>query len=121
MNSVYPKIRYSYLARWAWSGGNHETKSIEDHNEEATTWFLEAINKSNLLKREILQTRSGPHKLSGEKRWRKNILCVPDHASTLTTFIDSGHRADTLIRAALNSKLKIAVCWFQQKSDREQV
>ena len=34
---------------------HYETKSIEDHNKDAT-WFLDAINKSELLKREILQT-----------------------------------------------------------------
>ena len=32
----------------------HETKNIEDREKEAT-WFLGAINKSELLKREILQ------------------------------------------------------------------
>ena len=34
---------------------HYETKSIEDHKKEAT-WFLDAIGKSVLLKREILQT-----------------------------------------------------------------
>ena len=34
---------------------HYETKSIEDRKKEAT-WFLEAIGKSELLKREILQT-----------------------------------------------------------------
>jgi hypothetical protein len=34
---------------------HYDTKSIEDHKKEAT-WFLEAIGKSELLKREILQT-----------------------------------------------------------------
>jgi hypothetical protein len=34
---------------------HYESKSIEDHKKDAT-WFLDAINKSNLLKREILQT-----------------------------------------------------------------
>lgn len=32
----------------------HEKKKIEDREKEAT-WFLDAINKSELLKREILQ------------------------------------------------------------------
>ena len=32
----------------------HEIKNIEDREKEAT-WFLGAINKSDLLKREILQ------------------------------------------------------------------
>jgi hypothetical protein len=32
----------------------HEIKNIEDREKEAT-WFLGAINKSELLKREILQ------------------------------------------------------------------
>jgi hypothetical protein len=34
---------------------HYETKSTEDHKQQAT-WFLDAINKSELLKREILQT-----------------------------------------------------------------
>ena len=34
---------------------HYETKSIEDRKKEAT-WFLDAIGKSELLKREILQT-----------------------------------------------------------------
>ena len=34
---------------------HYETKSTEDHQKEAT-WFLGAIGKSELLKREILQT-----------------------------------------------------------------
>jgi len=34
---------------------HYETKSIEDHEKDAT-WFLDAINKSSFLKREILQT-----------------------------------------------------------------
>jgi hypothetical protein len=34
---------------------HYEAKSAEDHKEEAT-WFLGAINKSELLKREILET-----------------------------------------------------------------
>ncbi len=34
---------------------HYESKSKEDHKQEAT-WFLEATNKSELLKREVLQT-----------------------------------------------------------------
>ena len=34
---------------------HYDTKSTEDHKKEAT-WFLDAIGKSELLKREILQT-----------------------------------------------------------------
>ena len=34
---------------------HYETKSIEDHKKDAA-WFLDAINKSKLLQREILQT-----------------------------------------------------------------
>src|SRR6516162_2186844 len=34
---------------------HYETKSTEDHKEQAT-WFLGAINKSELLRREILET-----------------------------------------------------------------
>ena len=34
---------------------HYEAKSIEDHQQEAT-WFLDAINKSERLKKEVLQT-----------------------------------------------------------------
>jgi hypothetical protein len=34
---------------------HYEAKSTEDHKKDGT-WFLDAINKSTLLKREILQT-----------------------------------------------------------------
>lgn len=43
---------------------HYETKSIEDRQEEAT-WFLDAISKSELLKREILQTLQGMRNQAG--------------------------------------------------------
>jgi hypothetical protein len=43
---------------------HYETKSTEDHKEDAT-WFLNAINKSMLLKREILQTLHGMRNQAG--------------------------------------------------------
>ena len=43
---------------------HYETKSVEDRQEEAT-WFLDAISKSELLKREILQTLQGMRNQAG--------------------------------------------------------
>ena len=43
---------------------HYETKSIEDHKKEAT-WFLDAIGKSELLKREILQTMHAMREQAG--------------------------------------------------------
>ena len=42
----------------------HETKNIEDREKEAR-WFLDAINKSEPLKREILQVMHGMRNQAG--------------------------------------------------------
>jgi len=43
---------------------HYESKSTEDHKKEAT-WFLGAIGKSELLKREILQTMHAMREQAG--------------------------------------------------------
>jgi hypothetical protein len=57
---------------------HYETKSIEDHKEEAT-WFLDAINKSKLLEREILQTM---HAMRNQAGMDPDQFCMsPDDIS----------------------------------------
>ena len=51
MDTKVPTIEALDAAFYA----HYETKSVEDHEKEAT-WFLDAIGKSKLLRREILQT-----------------------------------------------------------------
>jgi hypothetical protein len=57
---------------------HYETKSIEDHKKDAA-WFLDAINKSKLLKREILQTM---HAMRSQAGMDPEQFCMsPDDVS----------------------------------------
>ena len=56
----------------------HEVKNIEDREKEAT-WFLGAINKSELLKREILQVLHGMRNQAGMDPGR--FVMSPDDIS----------------------------------------
>ena len=57
---------------------HYETKSIEDHEKEAT-WFLDAIGKSKLLRREILQTM---HAMRDQAGMDPEQFCMsPDNIS----------------------------------------
>ena len=57
---------------------HYETKTTEDHKVDAT-WFLGAINKSELLKREILQTMSAIRNQAGMDP--KQFRMSPDDVS----------------------------------------
>ena len=56
----------------------NQTKSTEDRENEAT-WFLGAINKSELLKREILQILHGMRNQAGMDP--KQFVMSPDDVS----------------------------------------
>jgi len=57
---------------------HYETKSIEDHKKDAA-WFLDAINKSSLLKQEILQTM---HAMRSQAGMDPEQFCMsPDDVS----------------------------------------
>ena len=56
---------------------HYETKSIGDHQKEAT-WLLDAIGKSELLKREILQTL---HAMREQAGIPEQFCMSPDHVS----------------------------------------
>jgi uncharacterized protein YbaP (TraB family) len=57
---------------------HYETKSTADHKKDAT-WFLGAINQSELLKREILQTMSAIRNQAGMDP--KQFRMSPDDVS----------------------------------------
>ncbi len=56
----------------------HDTKNVEDLEKEAT-WFLGAINKSELLKREILQVLHAMRNQAGMDP--KQFVMSPDDIS----------------------------------------
>src|SRR5215470_16659659 len=70
--------------------------------------FVDAFARSDIFGHPQARTPRSPITLA------KKHLARARSCFYATKFIHSRHRADTFIHAGLNSKWKIAVCWFQE-------